>query len=118
MNAFRDALRDLPEAVFADVLEDDQRYLVVLDLPGATAETVEVDVDCGKLTIEARRSKNVDRSFRFLSEERSLFLDVEFPLPPDVISADAVASIADGVLEIELPKQSAQTETTITVSEG
>jgi len=117
MKALRDALRDLPEAVFADVLEDDDSYLVVLDLPGATAETVDIDVDRGKLAIEARRTKDVDRSFRFLSEERSLFLDVDLPLPPNTVPSDATASIARGVLEIELPKQSATAETTIPVTE-
>ncbi len=117
MNALRDALRDLPEAVFADVLDNEEHYLIVLDLPGTTAETVEIDVDCGKLTIEARRDKDVDRSFRFLSEERSLFLDVDLPLPPDAVPGDATASVSRGVLEIELPKQSAHGET-IPVTEG
>ena len=118
MSALRDALRDLPEAVFADVLESDDAYHVVLDLPGATAETVEITVENSHVAIEARRAKDVDREFRFLSEERSLFLDVDLPLPPDAAPNEATATIERGVLEFEVPKRSATAETTIPVHEA
>ncbi|WP_128223727.1 Hsp20/alpha crystallin family protein [Halobacteriaceae archaeon SHR40] len=118
MSALRDALRDLPEAVFADVLESDDAYLVVIDLPGTTAETVEITVKNNHVAIEARRSKNVDRAFRFLSEERSLFLDVDLPLPLDAVADEATASIERGVLELEVPKESATSETPIPVTEA
>jgi HSP20 family molecular chaperone IbpA len=118
MSALRDALRDLPEAVFADVLESDDAYLVVLDLPGATAETVEITVENSHVAIEARRAKNVDREFRFLSEERSLFLDVDLPLPPDADPDESTATIERGVLELEVPKRAATAETSIPVHEA
>lgn len=114
----RDALRDLPEAVFADVLESEEAYLLVLDLPGTTAETVEVAVENGHLGVEARRRKDVSREFRFLSEERSLFLDVDIPLPPDAVAHESEATIDQGTLEIHVPKQSATSETTIPVGEA
>ena len=103
----REALGDLPETVFADLLEDDDAYLLVVDLPGATADTVDVTVEGGRLTIEARREKSVPREFRYLSEERALFLDAELPLPPDATGADAEGSIERGVLTLTLPKSDA-----------
>jgi len=118
MPGLRDALRDLPEAVFADILESDEAYLLVLDLPGATAETVDVNVEGGHLRIEARRRKDVSREFRFLSEDRSLFLDVDIPLPPDAAAHEAEASVDRGTLELRVPKQSATPETTIPVGEA
>ncbi len=118
MSGLRDALRDLPAAVFADVLEHDDAYLVVIDLPGATAETVDIAVGNGRIAIEARRNKDVSREFRFLSEERSLFLDVDLPLPPDAMAQDADASLERGVLELEIPKYSASKEAKIPVSES
>jgi HSP20 family molecular chaperone IbpA len=104
MSALRDALRDLPEAVFADLLESDDAYLVVLDLPGTSAETVDLEVDRGRLRIEARREKSLPPEFRYLKEERSLFLDAELPLPPDATGAGAEATSSRGVLELRLPK--------------
>lgn len=118
MSALRDALRDLPEAVFADVLENDHRYLFVIDLPGTTAETVDISAESNRVQIEARREKDVSREFRFLSEERSLFLDVEIPLPPSADPAEASATISRGVLELEVPKHQATDSSTIPVSEA
>ena len=118
MPGLRDALRDLPEAVFADILESDEAYLLVLDLPGATAETVDVTIEDGHLKIEGRRRKDVSREFRFVSEDRSLFLDVDVPLPPNAAGHEAEATVDRGTLEVRVPKQSAASETTVPVSEA
>lgn len=107
MSALRDALRDLPDTVYGDLLEGEDAYLLVIDLPGATAETVEARVEGPKLVVEARREKDVPPEFRYVSEERSLFLDAELPLPPDATGAGAEGAIERGVLELRLPKQSA-----------
>jgi len=115
MSALRDALRDLPDAVYADLLEGEDAYLLVIDLPGTSPETVDVRVERGRLAIEARREKAVPPEFRYVSEERSLFLDAELPLPPDASGADAEGSVERGVLELHVPKQSATPETTIPI---
>lgn len=100
----REALGELPETVFADLLESEEAYLLVIDLPGATEDTVDITLEDGRLNIEARRQKDVPHSFRYLTEERSLFLDAELPLPPDATGADAEGEMEKGVLTIWLPK--------------
>ena len=100
----REALGDLPETVFADLLESEEAYLLVLDMPGVNADTVDVTVEDGRLRVEARRGKSVPDSFRYLTEERSLFLDAELPLPPDATGADADGEVDRGVLRLRLPK--------------
>lgn len=115
MSALREALRDLPDAVFADVLESEEAYLLVVDVPGVTAETVDATVDGSRLRIEARRRKDVPFEFDYVEEERSLFLDIELPLPPGVTGADAEGTVERGVLELRLPKAEATPETTIPV---
>jgi len=118
MNALRDALRELPEAVFADLLESDDAYLLVLDLPGATAETVELSASGGRLHVEARREKDLPAEFRYVEEDRSLFLDADLPLPPDATGADATASVERGVLEVRLPKRTVEPDRSIPVDGG
>jgi len=118
MSALRDALRNLPEAVFADILESEERYLLVIDLPGATAETIDISAERNRLRIEARRSKDAAREFRFLSEERSLFLDVDLPLPPDSDPTEAEATVERGVLELAIPKHAVTDKTRIPVDEA
>ena len=105
MSALREALDSLPGAVFADLLESDDAYLVVMDLPGATSETTEIAVDDGRLRIEAQREKAVPAGFRYTREARSLFVDAELPLPPDADGEAASAAMDAGVLELTIPKR-------------
>ncbi|KZN23506.1 MULTISPECIES: Hsp20/alpha crystallin family protein [unclassified Haladaptatus] len=116
MSALRDALRELPDAVFADLLESDGEYLLVLDMPGVTEETIDIDVTNGRLQIEARREKDVPIEFDYLSEERPLFLDAELPLPPDATGSGAEATVSRGVLEITLPKRTSAPEESVPVT--
>ncbi len=118
MSGLRDALRELPEAVFADLLESDEAYLLVLDLPGVTADSADVSVESGRLHIEARRNKDLPADYTYLREDRSLFLDANLPLPPDASDSGAEASMKRGVLEVRLPKRESAPERTIPISDN
>lgn len=118
MSALRDTFRDLPETVFADLLESEDAYLIVMDLPGATADTVDVGVSAGRLQIEARREKDLPTEFRYVEEDRALFLDAELPLPPDATGADAEGTMHRGVLELHLPKAGATPGNTVPISDA
>ena len=118
MSALRDALRDLPDAVFADLLESDDGYVLVVDLPGATAETTEVLVEDGRIEVEGRREKAVPDGFEYVREDRPLFLDAELPLPNDADGARADAEIDRGVLEISLPKRERDVSKSIPVDDA
>lgn len=117
MSALREAITGLPETVFADLLESEESYLLVFDLPGATDDTVDVRERSGVLHIEARRTKTVPDGFEYRTENRSLFLDVTLPLPPDASGKDATASIDRGVLEVTVPKRRAVDGRTIPVED-
>ncbi|RLM39360.1 Hsp20/alpha crystallin family protein [Haloarcula sp. Atlit-120R] len=115
MSALREALRDLPDAVFADVLESEDEYLLVLDLPGVAADTIDVTVEGGRLRIDGQRTKDVPREFTFVREDRSVFLDAELPLPPDTTGQGGEGTVENGVLELRLPKATAAPSTTIPI---
>jgi HSP20 family molecular chaperone IbpA len=118
MSALREALRELPDPVYADLLESDDAYMLVVDLPGATAETVDVRVEDGKLIIEARREKDLPIEYEYLEEDRSLFLDAELPLPPDATGSGGDGEVHRGVLKLQLPKQTAAPSTTIPIEDA
>lgn len=109
MSRLRDALGNLPDAVFVDVLESDDEYLLVVDVPGVTADTLDVRVEGQKLVVDAHREKDVPSEFEYRREERSLFLDVELPLPLDATDTGSTASVESGVLEVRLPKEGGET---------
>ena len=115
MSTLRDALGALPRAAAADLLERDDAYLLVLDLPGATAATTELRVTDGRLHVEARREKDVPAGYRYRREERPLFVDVDLPLPPDATVAGATATLEAGVLEVELEKRADAAATNIPI---
>ena len=118
MSPLDDALGGLPDPVFGDLLESDDAYLVVLDLPGATAETVEASVSSGRLHLEVQRTKGVDPAFDYVREDRPVFLDVDLPLPPDATGAGAEGRMHRGVLELALPKRSASAGESIPIEEA
>jgi len=118
MSALRDALRDLPDAVFADLLESDDGYVLVVDLPGATADTTEILAEDGRIAIEGRREKEVPEGFRYVREDRPLFLDAELPLPGDADGSGADAEMDRGVLEVTIPKRTDDASRTIPVDEA
>ncbi|OYR38043.1 molecular chaperone Hsp20 [Halorubrum sp. Ib24] len=118
MSALREALRDLPDAVFADLLESDDGYVLVVDLPGATSETTEVLSEDGRIVIEGRREKGVPEGFRYVREDRPLFLDAELPLPGDADGTGADAEMDRGVLEVTIPKRTGDTSRTIPVDDA
>lgn len=117
MSSLKRALQGLPRAAAADLLERDDAYLLVIDLPGATADTTEITVDDSRLRIEAQREKTAPEGFRYRREERSLFMDLELPLPPDAAPDGAVATLEVGVLELHLPKRTADAGTAIPIED-
>ncbi len=105
MSRLREALRSLPDSVFVDVMESDDAYAFVVDVPGASADSVDVRIDGRTLVVDARREKEVPAGFEYRVEERSLFLELELPLPPDAATEGASGSVDDGVLDVRVPKR-------------
>lgn len=104
MSSLREAIWELPDAIFADLWEGEDAYLLVIDLPGTTAETVDVRVSEKQLRIEGRRKKDIPPEFQYRTENRSLFIDISSPIPLDATGTEASATIQQGVLTLRLPK--------------
>lgn len=105
MKQLRSALRGLPPDTYADLLESEDAYLIVIDIPGATADSTDVRARNGLLLVEARRDKDVPEDFRYRREDRRSFIDIEIPLPPDAVPSEASARAERGVLEVSVPKR-------------
>ena len=90
-----------------DLQEESDRFVLRADVPGVAAKDIEVSTEDGTLTVRGERPARERVSsdgFEHIERAAGRFLR-RFTLP-DAARADAIkARYADGVLEIEIPKQ-------------
>lgn len=118
MSGLRQALGDLPDAVFADLLEGEEGYVVLVDVPGASAESLDVHFRDGMVHVEFTDEKPVPEGFEYRSEGRPATREFAIPVPRDCTAEDATGSVERGVLELRLPRRSGSMGTTISVDAG
>lgn len=99
----------------ADVLESEDAYRIVFDVPGATRSDVQVKFVEGGVSIRVDRFREFHDGFDVRFPGRGLSLDGRVDLPEDaVVDADrATATLTTrGTLEVELPKRAEAPERT------
>jgi HSP20 family protein len=113
MNAFFGDLgqlspAEMPWAPLADVTENDDAYVIHVELPGVNKDQVDVQLQDRELVITGEikeESENGGRRHR--SSRRTGGFEYRTYLPGDV-KADAVsAQLTDGVLTVTVPKSEA-----------
>ena len=89
-----------------DIREEPERYVLHADIPGVSAEDIEISMENGVLTIRGERKHSMEESekgFHRRERQHGVFMR-RFTLP-DTVDADAIeAASKDGVLEVMLPK--------------
>jgi HSP20 family molecular chaperone IbpA len=89
-----------------DVYESANELLLVADIPGATKESVSIQLDKGQLTIEAsRREEKVGSPL--VAEYRSIDYARVFAIPQGIDGSKIDAQLSGGVLRLRLPKSEA-----------
>jgi HSP20 family molecular chaperone IbpA len=89
-----------------DVYENANELLLVADIPGATKESVSIQLDKGQLTIEAsRREEKVGSPL--VAEYRSIDYARVFAIPQGIDGSKIDAQLSGGVLRLRLPKSEA-----------
>ena len=87
-----------------DILEHPDAFVILADLPGASEESVDIHLEKGVLTLDARVAEpSGDRQTRY-AEYREGGYHREFRISDDVDAAGVSAKMRDGVLELRLPK--------------
>jgi HSP20 family protein len=91
-----------------DILETENEYLVLADMPGVSPQDMDIRFDKGELTVVGRRPAG--RNYEASSYQRSFQV-------ADTIAADKItAELKAGVLTIHLPKVEAVKPRRISVS--
>jgi HSP20 family protein len=86
-----------------DIFEENQGLVVVADLPGVEPGNVDVRVDRGVLTIQARANHLVASQPQYREYQLSGFFR-QFQLPEEIDAAQIAAELKNGVLTLHLPR--------------
>jgi HSP20 family protein len=90
-----------------DVLEQSNKLVLFVDLPGVKPEDVELNFEKGELTVKARRDL-ARRAGRCLVEQfESAEYFRSFLLSQDVAADQITAELKHGVLTVDLPRSPA-----------
>ena len=90
-----------------DIVENADGYQFYFEMPGLKADTVDVQVEDGRLIVQAERPRPEwakDASIR-LAERTYGHFKRAFRLPEDASSDGISAAYRDGVLEVTVPKR-------------
>jgi len=91
-----------------DVREEENRFVVQVDLPGVDSKNIEITAEKGVLTIKGERnkseSKKTEACYERVERVAGTFLR-RFTLPESAQPEGITAKQANGVLEVSIPKQ-------------
>lgn len=106
-----------PFQVAVDIREEDDAFFVDAEVPGVSAEEVNVDVEKNVLTIRGERNveKEEGEGIYKRIERRYGSFSRSFTLPETVDADNISADLKDGVLALRLPKKEAPSPRRIAV---
>jgi HSP20 family protein len=87
-----------------DIYEDDHGLVVLADLPGADQSGLDVRVESGMLTIQARTANENSLGEPVYREYELAGFFRQFQLPDEVDTARIQAELKQGVLTLHLPR--------------
>jgi HSP20 family protein len=101
-----------------DIKEEDQRFLIFVDVPGVDPATIEVSMDKSVLSIKGERAiDKTEQNGRFTRVERAHGnFHRRFTLPESADAENIVALGKHGVLEIVIPKRAEVAPRRITIN--
>jgi len=111
---------ELPSAARArmDVVDKNDRYEVLVDLPGVKKEDIHVTIEGNRvaITAEAKSEKETKEGERLIHSERyAASYARSFELPAEVTEDGAEAAFENGVLRLALPKRATVTSKRLTI---
>lgn len=104
--------RETPQMMRTDIKEHDDRYELVIDLPGFNKDDITAELKDGVLTISAhtnQESEDKDEKGTYVRKERFTGqCSRSFYVGDDVEESDVHAKFDNGTLKIEIPKKTEQ----------
>lgn len=90
-----------------DIREDEEKFILDIDLPGYNKEDIKIDVTDGYLNIHAKTSSSNDKKEKGKYVRRERFFGEcsrSFYVGDDILDDSVKASFKNGILSLEIPK--------------
>lgn len=96
----------------ADVYEDGSTVVAEMNLPGLTADNIDVEVENNHLRVSGRREEVDEKKEKdhYTKEIRRGSFERVLPLPCEVKQTEVTAKYKDGVLRVTMPKKEEEKE--------
>lgn len=106
--SFKREFKELDKIMKTDVCEDEKGYTLEVEMPGVKKDDINLELNNGYLTIEAKQSKNddeKDKKGNYIRRERYYGTSARSFYVGDIKEEDIEASLDSGVLKIFIPKE-------------
>lgn len=88
-----------------DIIESEDEYKILLDLPGLTKKEINIALKDQVLTVKGERAEELNENETYRRQERaSGVFSRSFALPENVNAAETDARFRSGVLTVSMPK--------------
>ena len=89
-----------------DIYEEDNNYVVEMDIPGFNKDEIDIDVEKGYLTISASHNEEKDEENKNYIRKERVYGSTKRQFYVGVVDEDSIkASFSDGVLKVIVPKK-------------
>lgn len=89
-----------------NIIETEEGLTLTADIPGASRETLDINVEKGILTINAPVSRNMPGNPAYREFELANYYR-QFSIPESLAHDKATADLANGILTLKVPKAEA-----------
>lgn len=93
-----------PAAMPMDAWQEDHEFVVEFDLPGVSADSVDLDIEANALTVRAERASRGPEGAEMIASERPRGVFSRQLILGEALDTEAIkANYADGVLTVRIP---------------
>lgn len=106
--SFKNEFKELDKLMKTDVREEENGYTLEVEMPGIKKENVNLELNNGYLTIEAKQNSNndeKDKKGNYIRRERYFGSSARSFYVGDIKEEDIEASLDSGILKIYIPKE-------------
>jgi len=100
-----------------NIIETEQGLTLTADIPGASKDTLDINVEKGILTISAQVSRSMPGTSSYTEFELGSYYR-QFSIPESLDHEKATADLANGILTLRIPKAEAAKPRKIEITVG